>query len=195
MKSSQHKKVIAHEGGYRNIGVVTATRFVLGTKRAKEIDKILGTSVKIAKHEYDELVKELSRICKTKKTVTHNLCVLAGRNVMAGILNGEVTYTGAINYGVLGTGSAAVTDADTQLATEAKRKAIATRTRVNDQITFDFYFSKSDCNGTFNEFGMVIDGTASANTGQLFNRLLTGGWAKSSSEALTVSVQTNINHA
>ena len=120
---------------------------------------------------------------------------MTGRSVIAGILAGETTYTGIINYGALGSSSAAVTDSDIKLGTEVKRKAIGTRTRVNDQVNFEIYFSKSDTNGTYNEFGLFIDGTVSADTGQMFNRLLTGGWTKTASESLTASVQININHA
>lgn len=196
MKNYKSKKT---KDGVDSEGVVTTTRFFLNTaknkNRAKEIDKLLQQALNMPKKEYQSLVNELGRLCKSEKTVRHNLCVLSGRSVFAGILNGEVTYTGAINYGCLGTSSTAVSDSDTQLGTEVKRKGIATRTRVNDQVTFDFYYSKSDTNGTYQEFGMVIDGTSTANTGQLFNRLLTGGWTKSSSESLTVSCQVNINHA
>lgn len=176
-------------------GVVTFTKFVIDSPRAEEIHDLLERAGDtMTKQSYDFWIRELGKVCKTEQKVVNNMCVRAGRNVQAGILNGEVTYTGAINYGLLGTSSTAVADTDTQLGAEVKRKAIATRTRANDQINFDFYFSKSDISGTFQEFGMVIDGNASANTGQLFNRLLTGGWTKSSSEALTASVQININH-
>lgn len=187
-----HKK---EKDGVDEAGIVTLTSYVLETARAFEIDRILEKANMMAKETYDALVAELDAICPKRRVVNHNLCVQAGRNMLAGILNGETTYTGIINYGCLGTSSTAVADGDTQLGAEVKRKAVATRTRVNDQVNFDFYYSKSDTNGTYQEFGMVVDGTSSANTGVLFNHMLTGGWTKSSSEALTVSVQININHA
>ena len=59
---------------------------------------------------------------------------------------------------------------------------------------FDFFFSQLDTSGTYEEFGMFIDGDASADSGQLFNHALTGGWAKTNAEAImTVSAQININ--
>lgn len=192
MQKSIHKQI---NDGVDEAGVVTVTRFVIDSPRAAEIDGMLKDATLIPREIYDSLHAELSSICKHKSVTKHNLCVQSGRNVIAGILGGETTYTGIINYGVLGTSLTAVADTDTQLGAEVKRKSVATRTRINDQLNFDFYFSKSDTSGTFQEFGMVIDGTASANTGQLFNRLLTGGWTKSLSESLTVSVQININHA
>lgn len=191
MKSANiHKEI---KDGQSREGTITLTSYVLETPRAHEIDNALKDATLMDKGQYDALVAELDAICPKRRMVKHNLCVQAGRNVTAGILNGETTYTGIINYGLLGSASTALSDSDTQLGTEVKRKPVATRTRVNDQVNFDFYYSKSDTNGTYQEFGMVIDGTASANTGQLFNRLLTGGWTKSSAEALTVSVQVNIN--
>jgi hypothetical protein len=115
--------------------------------------------------------------------------------VFARILAGDTTYTGAINYGALGSGSTAVSSANTQLATEVKRKLYGTRTQTGAQANLDFYYSKSDTNGTYNEFGTFIDGTATVNTGQLYNRVLTGGWTKSASESMTVSLQVDINDA
>lgn len=189
-----HKEI---KDGQGREGTITLTSYDLDSAtdkaRAHEIDSALAGAFLWDKKRYQDLVNELDALCPKRLMVKHNLCVQAGRNVTAGILNGETTYTGIINYGLLGTASTALSDANTQLGTEVKRKPVATRTRVNDQVNFDFYYSKSDTNGTYQEFGMVIDGTASANTGQLFNRLLTGGWTKSSAEALTVSVQVNIN--
>jgi hypothetical protein len=54
------------------------------------------------------------------------------------------------------------------------------------------FYSKADTNGTYQEFGTFIDGSASANSGQLFTRMLTGGWTKTSSESMTVSAQYTI---
>lgn len=197
MKSAQKHttKKIKENSGPECIGRVTFTSYLLDSARAFEIDKILQDAQNVSKKYYDQLIAELASICKSRVVAVDNLVVQTGRNVLAGILNGETTYTGIINYGALGTSSTAVSDGQTQLVAEVKRKAVGTRTRVNDQVNFDFYYSKSDTNGTYQEFGMFIDGTSTANTGQMFNRLLTGGWTKSSSESLTASVQININHA
>lgn len=192
---AQHKKIKVKDSGTKNAGIVTFTSYKLETPRAIEIDKILKNAKNMDPKEYQALVKELDTICTKKRLVKRNLCVLVGRSMMAGRLAGETTYTGIINYGCLGTSATAVSDSDTQLGAEVKRKAVGTRTRINDQVNFEFYFSKSDTSGTYQEFGMVVDGTLTANTGVQFNRLLTGGWTKSAAEALTVAVQININHA
>lgn len=198
MKSS-HKKVkhigvkLKESRGWKPVGIVKfETRKIVGT-RAQEIDRELKTAVLIPRRRFVALIKELDSLCPAKTSVICNLVVQAGRNVLAGILNGELTYTGIINYGALGTSATAVTSGDTTLGAEVKRKQVATRTRSGSQINFDFYYSKSDVNGTFEEFGMFIDGTATVDTGQMFNHLLTGGWTKSSSESLTASVQLDLN--
>lgn len=186
-------KVNLKDKTFKPSGVVTFTTRELTTARAFEIDRILETAELMPRNMYDHLIAELDAICSKKQITKCNLVVQAGRNVFAGILNGELTYTGIINYGALGTSSTAVSSGQTQLVAEVKRKAVATRSRSGSQVNFDFYYSKSDTNGTYQEFCMVIDGTASANTGQMFNRLLTGGWTKSSSESLTASVQVDLN--
>lgn len=176
-------------------GVVTFTNFLIEHPRAKEIDQELKHAHLISPLRYDSLLKELKDLCSVKKLVEHNMVVLTGRSVFARLLIADTTYTGAVNYGALGTASTAVTDADTVLDTEVARKGVARRVRTTDSVDFDFFYSQSDTDGTYEEFGMFIDGTATVDTGQLFNRLLTGGWTKTNTEAMTVSVQIDVNAA
>lgn len=184
---------VQENGGFN--GVVTFRNFLLTSPRAIEIDHILHGAKKINPDEYNELVNELAVLCPVRVLVRKNLVVMTGRTVFSRLLSGDTTYTGIINYGALGTSSTAVSDGQTQLVAEVKRKVVATVTRTNDQVNLDFYYSKADTNGTYQEFGTFIDGTASANTGQMYNRLLTGGWTKSASESMTVSLQINLNNA
>ncbi len=176
-------------------GIITFTNFMLSSDRARAIDEYLRTVASINKRDFDMWIDELRRTCTTRELVVHNLVVLAARAEMAKRLIGTQAYTGTVNYGAIGTGSTAVADSDTVLDTEAARVMIATKTQTDDEVSLDFYFNKASANGTFEEFGLFIDGTGSADTGLMFNRALTGGWVKSSLEALTVSVQININAA
>jgi len=124
----------------------------------------------------------------------HNIVVTAGRSVIAQRLGGTTTYTGTINYGALGTqASPSPANADTQLGTEAFRKVAASQSYSSNIAYVDFFYSATDCNGTYTEFGNVIDGSASANTGQLFSRIATGGWTKSNVQSLFVSCQYTIS--
>jgi hypothetical protein len=124
----------------------------------------------------------------------HNLVVTVGRNVLARLLTGDVTYSGQINYGALGSSSTAVANSDTQLGTEVYRKLYASHTTDGNNVAYiDFFYSATDTNGTYNEFGNVIDGTASANTGRLFSHILTGGWVKTNVQSMFVSCQYTIS--
>lgn len=176
-------------------GIVTFTTFKIESGRAREIDKLLSTVVDMAPAVYDKLVEELKSICQTRQIVRKNLVVQTGRYVFSRLLIGDTTYSGAINYGALGTSSTAVAGSQTQLVAEVKRKLFARRTRSNHQATFDFYYSKNDTDGTYQEFATFIDGTDTADSGQMFNRVLTGGWTKTDQEAMTVSITFSVNES
>lgn len=175
-------------------GTVTITNFVLSCKEAIDIDKMLSRGGFDSK-TYRAAIARLKDLCQTEQTVVQNAVVQSGREVIARLLYGDTTYSGEINYGALGDSSTAVSDGQTTLVNEVFRKGLADRTRTNDSVTLDFYYSKSDTNGTYEEFALFIDGTATTDSGQMYNRLLTGGWSKSSSEAMTVSIQIDVNQA
>jgi aminoglycoside phosphotransferase len=141
---------------------------------------------------YRKLFDELQKY-KTGELVVRNIVVTVGRSVLAQRLANTTTYTGTINYGALGSSSTAVTNADTQLGTEVFRKIVASASYTNNVAFIDFFYAKADTNGTYQEFGTFIDGSGSANSGQMFTHTLTGGWTKSSSESMTVSCQYSIN--
>ena len=173
-------------------GKITFQCFDINTPLKEEVDNILGRAMNVSGEYFNEMLNLLTP--KSDK-VFYNQIVLSGRSVFAQRLFGTTTYTGTINYGAVGTSDQAVSDSDIKLVTEAKRKGIATKTISGDSVSFRFYFSKADVAGTLEEFGTFIDGTASADSGQLFNRALTGGWVKSASESLTVTVQFDLNPA
>lgn len=174
-------------------GIVTVRNFVIGTsEKAKRADKLLQNAVNLTPLQYRKAIQALGQ---PKEQVFYNQIHKVGREVLARLLVGDTTYSGEVNYGALGTNSAVISDTDIALTTEVARKPIASRLRTGDSVTIDFYFSKSDTNGTYEEFGCFIDGTSVVDTGQMFNRVLTGGWAKSATEAMTVSVQFDLNAA
>jgi hypothetical protein len=124
----------------------------------------------------------------------HNLVATVGRNVLARLLTGDTTYSGQINYGALGSSSTTPNNSDTQLGTEVYRKLYASHTTDGNNIAYvDFFYAATDTNGTYNEFGNFIDGTASANTGRLFSHILTGGWTKTNVQSMFVSCQYTIS--
>lgn len=176
------------------MGTVTASFFAVDNPLAERADARLRDASNLSALEYRALLAELQDAGGFKRSSTHkNLVVTSGRAVLARLLAGDATYSGAISYGALGSGSTSPAVGNTQLATETFRKLYANRQQSSASATIDFYYSKGDTNGTYNEFGCFIDGTGTANSGQLFNRVLTGGWTKSASEAMTVSVQFDLN--
>lgn len=194
MKKATTEKIITEQKKFAK-GIVTLTRFNINSPEAEQLNAFLESALNIPEYIFNRVFNRLKEICQFKEEVYENQIVQVGREVFSRRLVGDTTYTGAINWGALGTSSTAVSDAQTTLVAEVKRKGVATVSRTNDSAAFRFFFSKADVSGTFQEFGTFIDGTASADTGQMFNRVLTGGWTKSSSESLTVTVQFDLNPA
>ena len=129
---------------------------------------------------------DIKRVYKHK-----NLVATVGRSVFAQILSNDLTYTGVINYGALGTGTTPPTSADTTLETEVFRKAPASQTASANVSYNSFFYTAIEVDGTFKEFGTFIDGTASVDTGQLFNKVAVN-WVKTNTETLTVDVENTL---
>lgn len=111
-----------------------------------------------------------------------NIIPTVGRNVLARLLAGETTYSGEIDYGAVGSGTSAFSNASTTLNTEVYR-AQADSQAYDDNIAYiDWFIASGDvADQTFQEFGAFIDGSAAADSGQAFSLLITGGWVKSGS--------------
>jgi len=189
METLHHK--ITEKPGTK--GRVTLSNFLIACERSAEIDRILQSAHNMPKRLYDKLVAEMRQLCEVKEHTFENLVVLTGRELFARRLVNDMTYDGIIQYGAVGTGAVAPVAGNTQLGAEVFRKNIATRVRTGASVTIDFYYSKADTSGTFTEFGMFTDATSTPNSGQLFNRVLTGGWVKSATVAMTASCQVDLN--
>jgi len=128
------------------------------------------------------------------ETYKENIIVTVGRAVMAERLSGGTTYSGEINYGSVGIGASPTpTNGDTQLINEQFRKLVESQS-FSDNISYiDFFFEKADFDtdviGIITEFGNFIDGSASADSGQMWSYIATGGWTKDSNTSLFVSCQ------
>ncbi|HBT75042.1 TPA: hypothetical protein DEB29_03520 [Candidatus Wolfebacteria bacterium] len=112
-----------------------------------------------------------------------NIIPTTGRNVLARRLAGDTTYSGEVDYGAIGNGSSPVfTNASTQLVSELYR-AQADSQAFDENIAYiDWFIASGDvADGTYTEWGAFIDGTVSANSGQAWSLLATGGWVKSGS--------------
>lgn len=190
MQTKEHKSIFSIKG------FVTASVFDMRSEKAAKLEHEIQQFLRkpVRDHGiYRQMVAELERMFKIREYAMPNLIVTVGRSVVAQRLANTTTYTGIINYGALGTGTNAPANGDTTLQTEVFRKVTASTSFTNHQAFIDFFYSKADTNGTYEEFGTFIDGTGSADTGQLFTRVLTGGWTKTSSESMTVAVQYTIS--
>ena len=111
-----------------------------------------------------------------------NIIPTTGRNVLARRLAGDTTYSGEVDYGAVGDGVTAFTNASTTLNNEIYRKQADSQAYDDNIAYIDWFIASGDtADDTFEEFGAFVDGTASADTGQAFSLLITGGWVKSGS--------------
>jgi len=117
--------------------------------------------------------------------------VLTGANrgisILLDRLAGITTHAGIITFGDMGDDSTAATAADTGLGNALVRAQISAVSRSG--LTTDFRFFYPDVltpNDTYREFGMVIGGTSTLETGQPFNHLVMSPLVKAAGEDHTV---------
>ena len=114
-----------------------------------------------------------------------NIICNAGLNVLARLLANDNTYTGYITKMALGSGTGSFDGTETTLYTEVYRNATASYTSSGAIAYLTGYYTETEVDGTFTEFGNFIDGAAGADTGQLFSHLSVN-WVKSNTEAWVV---------
>lgn len=129
---------------------------------------------------------------------TRNLLVSSanfGRNLICQRLAGTNTYTLNVTHGDLGTGTNIPANSDTGLQTPVARGSMNLGTVNNNVATLQFFLSDAALpDGTYNEFGSFVDGTATLSTGQLFNRaLFSVAYVKASGEDTTIELELTIN--
>lgn len=144
--------------------------------------------------EYRFLIEELHRGFKVNELVVENITTTVGRAVLAQRLGGDTTYTGTVNYTALGSDNTAAAVGDATLGTEVYRKALSSGTDLSNVTYLETFFTATETSGTYEEYGMFIDGTGSADTGQLFNRFVTS-ITKSVTETLNVQSVITFNDA
>jgi len=144
--------------------------------------------------EYTWYIEQLEKKFLVRQYYVENVTVTVGRSVFAQRLVNTITYTGIVNYGALGSDSTSPVVADTTLGTETYRKALSSGTFLNNIAYLENFYNATEVSGTFEEYGFFIDGTGSADTGQLFNRF-TQTVVKSVTETLNVRSIITINDA
>ncbi len=125
---------------------------------------------------------ELIRVDKRTNVICN-----AGFNTITKRLTGDATYTCEINKMALGTGSGTPAASDTQLFNEVYRNDTASGTDSGNVAYLTAYYTEAEVTGTFTEFGNFIDGTAAANSGQLWSHIAGLNWVKDNTTVLVVS--------
>jgi hypothetical protein len=146
------------------------------------------------KARYDNAIGYLHQEFKTREQVVENITTTVGRSVFAQRLGGDTTFTGTVNYTALGSDNTAATISDSLLGTETSRKALSTGADTSNQTILETFFALAEAIGTHEEYAMFIDGTASADTGQLFNRFV-ATTVKSGTETMNVQSVVTFNDA
>jgi len=170
-------------------------------KESEEFNKVISWL-----HEKNQDIK-LSMENELKKSgillefmSKHNIITTAGMNVLARLLAGDNTYSGEINYGAVGVGASPIPAlGSTQLVDEQKRNIQSSQSASGSVAYIDFVFSATDFDttviGDITEFGNFIDGTASADSGQMFSYIATGGWTKNATTSLFISCEYTLANA
>lgn len=119
--------------------------------------------------EYKYWLKILNGKFLVDQKIVENIVVQTGNNVQAQRLAGITTYTGIANYCAIGTGTATPAYSDTQLTTESQRQTLSGANAVGNVTLLGTYFGPGVATGTWQEYGFFIDGSGTANSGQLWN--------------------------
>ena len=142
--------------------------------------------------QYRALLGDYHAKAKVAEHCIDNLVPTAGKTVIAQRLAGTNTYTGNINYFVLGSNTTVPALGDTQLGTETYRQLYTDRSYVSNVAYLSCFIAAGSATGTHNEVGVVIDGTASANTGQLFSHAAISQ-TKSALNSLTIDASFTVS--
>lgn len=111
-----------------------------------------------------------------------------GFNLILDRLYGTNTYTLNITHLDIGTVNTAPTISDVTLGSAVARASIATKSQSIDSVTFNFFFADADLpNGSYEEVGLFVDGSATISTGKMFTHALFGStYTKATGENTTI---------
>lgn len=129
-----------------------------------------------------------------REVTYHNLVPSVLRDSLATLISGTtVTPTFKANYFALGSGSNAPSNSDLTLQTETLRAAFTDRSSYTNIAYLDVFFTAAQVGGsTFNEAGIFVDGSGSANSGYLLSRVAINQ-TLGSSQTLTVNCSITIS--
>lgn len=183
-----------------NIEVHGVHRFTVCDISSPKAMKIQAKILELARKPFENRKEfaywtaQLRSLFGEMELVQPNVFCTAARSAIAKRMAGTLTYSGTINYGALGTSTTSPGASDTQLGAEVYRDTVSSvdiSNAANAIIILSFFYSSNSfTNANVNEFGTVIDGTASANTGQLGTHVAFASTInKTNTKSLTVDAQ------
>lgn len=185
--------------GYRKAtGRAVRDFYIAKVKNDQSLAKDLrGAILELRRRWHEEVTQmysALRHLTLIRQETIYNILPTAGRTVVAEWLTGTNTSDAAngANYGSLGDNATAVANGDTALTNETYRKATSSATNSSNVAYLSNFYTATEVTGTFEEAGWHIDGTASADTGDLLSHFLTGSITKSSVEALVIESQISV---
>jgi len=125
---------------------------------------------------------------------TTNIIANAGLNAICEILAGDYADTGAITHMALGDGVGTPAVGDTVLFNEVYRNATASSTSSSNVAICTAFFTETEIDGTFTEFGNFIDATGTVDTGLLWSHVNVA-WTKTDEETFTVACRYTLTNA
>lgn len=139
----------------------------------------------------------LHKMCEIDVYKHKNIIPTVGREMIANNLSSSTPDNDMrINYTALGTDNTTPANGQTTLISESYRKAVASSTNADNVAYLSAFYSADETSGTFYEHALFSNGTASADTGVMFSRVLLNsglGITKSLTETLTIDYTVTIN--
>lgn len=171
---------------------------ILGEYYNKDVSVFLDVFGKIKKECHKDIPDILRSYDGTYKNQIqirewHNLVPDVLRNEMALLISGTtVTPTFKANYLAMGDDSTPPTNADTILWNETIRGLFSDRFSIDNVAYLDKFWSSAEVGGnSYQEIGVIVDGSGTANTGYLLSHILINE-TMGVNETLTVNVTITI---
>lgn len=121
------------------------------------------------------------------KIIRKNITVTAGREWMAKILCNTSSQTNDyVTHFIIGDDASAATVGDTDLGNELFRKAVSSAAEDGATANISTFIAASEANFDWEEWGHVVDGTATTDSGVMLSHHIDSTVSKSSPNTVTV---------
>ena len=137
---------------------------------------------------FNQLVRELNSICKTKREVYKNIVPTVARTMLANnMFDASPTNDPLVRWAEVGASTQTPANTDTALIDTSTnyRNAIASRSNTLNVGYASAFFGLTETSGTFREAGIFADGSATKGTGVLISRVAINV-TKTTSQTLTI---------